>query len=58
VLTHGPHSVIAVNKEVDWFADRMISGATLVIDDITPDFIPIEKVEKHMGDRFECLKNR
>lgn len=52
----GPHSVIAVNKEVDWFADRMIKGATLVIDDITPDFIPIEKVEKHMGDRFECLK--
>lgn len=52
----GPHSVEAVNKEIDWFYERMLPGATLVIDDITPDFIPIEKVEQHMGGRFECIK--
>ena len=52
----GPHGVSEVNEEIDWFSERMLPGAILVIDDITPDFIPIEKVEEHMGDRFECIK--
>jgi len=52
----GPHSVESVNHEVDWFSDRMLPGAILCIDDITSDFIPIELVEQHMGDRFECIK--
>jgi Methyltransferase domain len=45
----GPHSVEAVNHEIDWFAERMLPGAILCIDDITPDFIPLEQVEEHMG---------
>lgn len=52
----GPHGVEEVNLEIDWFVERMLPGAILVIDDITPDFIPIEKIEEHMGDRFECVK--
>lgn len=52
----GPHGVPEVCNEIDWFSKRMLPGAILVIDDITPDFIPIEKVEAHMGDRFECVK--
>lgn len=52
----GPHGVKEVNYEIDWFATRMLPGAILCIDDITPDFIPIEKVEAHMGDRFVCVK--
>lgn len=52
----GPHGVPEVCKEIDWFSERMLPGSILVIDDITPDFLPIEKVEEHMGDRFECIK--
>lgn len=52
----GPHGLTEVNHEIDWFAERMLPGSILVIDDITPDFIPIEKVEEHMGDRFELVK--
>jgi hypothetical protein len=52
----GPHGVLEVNHEIDWFEERMLKRAILIIDDITEDFIPIEKVEEHMGDRFECVK--
>jgi len=45
----GPHSVEAVCHEIDWFAVRMNTGATLVIDDITPDFLPLNVVEDYMG---------
>lgn len=52
----GPHGVLEVWSEIEWFSERMLPGATLVIDDITPDFIPIEQVEEYIGDRFECVK--
>ena len=45
----GPHSVEAVCTEIDWFADRMDAGAIIVLDDITPDFLPLEEVEEYMG---------
>lgn len=51
----GPHSVKHVCMELDWFAPRMDAYATLVIDDCTPDFIQIEKVEEHMKGNFELL---
>lgn len=40
----GPHNYKAVSHEIKWFNHRMKSGATIVIDDITPDFIQIEPV--------------
>lgn len=45
----GPHGVYEVCHEIDWFAERMDAGSILVIDDITPDFLPLEVVEDHMG---------
>lgn len=45
----GPHSVEAINHEIDWFAERMDAGAILAIDDITEDFLPLDEVELHMG---------
>lgn len=40
----GPHNVKHVVNEILWFNERMDAGATIVIDDITPDFIRIEPV--------------
>lgn len=40
----GPHYFDAIAREIDFFNQRMDSGGTLVIDDITPDFILIEPV--------------
>lgn len=42
----GPHNYEHVSQEILWFNDRMDVGATIVIDDCTPDFIDIEPVNK------------
>jgi hypothetical protein len=47
----GPHSVEHVLYEVQWFDERMDKGATIVLDDVTPDFIRIEPVNEY----FEFL---
>ncbi len=48
----GPHHYKAVAHEIMWFNERTDSGATIVIDDITIDFIdikPIQKLFKELG---------
>lgn len=42
----GPHNYEHVSTEVIWFNDRMKSGAVIVIDDCTPDFIQIEPINE------------
>lgn len=42
----GPHNYEHVSSEVLWLNDRMVSGAVIVIDDCTPDFIDIEPVNQ------------
>jgi len=42
----GVHTVHAISDEVEWFNDRMDSGATIVIDDCTPDFFDIEPINR------------
>lgn len=42
----GPHNYEHVSNEIIWFNDRMDSGATIIIDDITPDFIKIEPINE------------
>lgn len=41
----GPHNYEHVSKEIIWFNHRMLSGAVIVIDDVTPDFIDIAPIE-------------
>lgn len=41
----GPHGYDAVAKEILWFNDRMDKGATMVIDDVSPDFIDIKPIQ-------------
>ncbi len=42
----GPHNYEHVSAECIWFNDRMDIGATMVIDDCTPDFIQIEPINQ------------
>lgn len=42
----GPHTVDAVTNEIAWFNERMKSGATIIIDDVTPDFMDIEPINR------------
>lgn len=42
----GPHNYEHVSKEIIWFNDRMDSGATITIDDITIDFIDIKPINE------------
>lgn len=42
----GPHHFGAVAGEISWFNDRMDKGATIVIDDITIDFIDIKPIQR------------
>lgn len=43
-----PHGGEAIIAEIDFFKDRMDSGACIVIDDISPDFVDLEPVEKYL----------
>lgn len=42
----GPHTVKHVSNEIKWFNHRMLAGATIVVDDVTPDFIDIEPIKE------------
>lgn len=42
----GPHNYKHVSTEILWFNDRMLSGATICVDDCTIDFIDIEPIKK------------
>lgn len=42
----GPHNYEHVSAEILWFNDRMKPGATIVIDDCTPDFIDIVPINE------------
>jgi hypothetical protein len=42
----GPHHYEAVSTEIKWFNERMDRGSTIVIDDITIDFIDIEPIHQ------------
>jgi hypothetical protein len=44
----GPHGADAVIYEAEWFCERTLSGATLVIDDFSPDFISMEPVIENL----------
>lgn len=53
----GPHNYEHVSMEIMWFNERMDSGATIVVDDITTDFIdivPINELFISLG--WEILK--
>lgn len=43
------HTVADVNRQITWFEDRMETGATIVIDDVTPDFLDFEPIKQHLG---------
>lgn len=47
----GPHGGAALSLEIKWFYERMDKGATIVVDDVTPDFIDFEPIH----DLFEQL---
>lgn len=42
----GPHHYEAIKHELLFFNDRMASGATIIVDDITIDFIDIKPVNE------------
>lgn len=42
----GVHTISSVAEEILWFNDRMDKGATIVIDDVTPDFIDIKPIQE------------
>lgn len=42
----GVHTVKAISEEVIWFNVRMDSGATIVVDDVTIDFVDIKPIQK------------
>lgn len=44
----GPHGVKAILREIIWFNVRMETGATLVIDDISPDFVDMEPIDARL----------
>ena len=42
----GPHNYEHVSKEILWFNERMLKGSTIVLDDITEDFIDIKPINE------------
>src|SRR6184192_1340246 len=53
----GPHTVWHICNEVAWFNKRMLEGATIVVDDVTIDFVdiaPINRMFKSIG--WELVK--
>lgn len=41
----GPHYVSHISESVNWFNERMNTGACIVIDDVTIDFIDIKPIQ-------------
>lgn len=52
----GPHTVAAVKAEIDFFFPRMDIGATIVFDDVTPDFYDHSQIEDYIADKFEIIR--
>lgn len=53
----GPHTVECICDELNWFSMRMLSCATIVIDDVTPDFVDFEPIKKHLEQlKFNHIK--
>ena len=51
------HTVADIIRQTDWFNERMLSGATIAIDDITPDFLDFEPIKQHLIQlQFEHIK--
>lgn len=42
------HTVVDIIRQTNWFNERMETGATIVIDDVTPDFLDFEPIKKHL----------
>lgn len=42
----GPHYIAALKKEINWFNERMLPGAVIVIDDVTIDFVDIKPINE------------
>lgn len=52
----GPHTVADIKAELDFFIPRMYIGATIVFDDVTPDFYDHPQIEEYIADRFKIIK--
>ncbi len=52
----GPHTVVDVKAELDYFIPRMPVGGIIVFDDITPDFYDHSQIEAYIADQFEIIK--
>lgn len=44
----GPHGGTAIMEEITWFNSRMEVGATIVIDDVSPDFVDFEPIHEYL----------
>lgn len=51
----GPHNLMELFLEIDFFLPRSNKGAIWVFDDITPDFFDIKAIEHYMGDNVELV---
>lgn len=52
----GPHTVKDVKKELDFFIPRMGIGATIVFDDVTPDFYDHIQIEEYIKEKFKIVR--
>lgn len=52
----GPHSVDDIKYELDFFIPKMNMGATIVFDDVTPDFYDHSQIEAYIAKDFEIIK--
>lgn len=53
----GPHTVGYILNELVWFNKRMDSGSTVVIDDVTPDFVDFEPIKRWLTEtNWEHIK--
>lgn len=57
VVLDGPHDVKSIKAELDFFVPRMKSGATIVFDDITPDFYDHSEIEKYLGCNWAIIRS-
>ena len=51
----GPHDVLSIIQELNFFIPRMDIGATIIFDDCV-GFYDHSKIEKYLGDQFEIIK--
>lgn len=53
----GPHTVEAIQAEVDFFLPRTPSGGCWIFDDITPDFYDHQEIRDYAGDGFNIIRS-